>query len=661
MKKLLPLFLFFSCFFSSQIPKSKDSLKVFLAQHPKDTLYILALNEYAFQKVQEGNYDEAKKMIAEIEQLSQILNFHTGLYKAINMKGVVEFSKQNPKEAMKYFLECRNIFQKYHLEKKYYQNTLNNISIIYKDLGDRENATKYAMELIDFQEKNKLNPLKSSPYDQIGNNLKFYKKYDEALVYFNKSLAIETSQKNFTGIAISENNIAMVYEDIGKIKESIHHLKKGLHYAEKADYQLLQTDLLTNLGRLMMHQKDYKNAEYYLLKSKKLCEALEAESSLKIVYHNLGDLYDEEGKSDLAFTYYSKALELARKIKDPQLIYSITEALSNYHFKKGDYKQAYLYKNESVAAKDSLFKVETLENTEDLLRKYEADKKQQQIKTLSAENTIKNLKIENAEKQKWYFISGISLLAIILGLLFYQNRLRKKSNNKLQVLNNELDKANKNKMRFFGILNHDLRSPVASLVHFLHLQKDNPDLLDEQTKNRLSQQTTTSAEQLLQQMEDLLLWSKSQMEKFEAQKKIFQIKELFDELQNEFNWIENTELVFEDSSNLNLFSDKEYLKTILRNLIGNAVKVLSTKTNGKIVCSATQQSNRVKIAVKDNGGGTEIEKFKALYSDSESIGIKQGLGLHVIRDLCKAIDAEIDVKTDKQIGETEIILFVAKS
>lgn len=661
MKKLLPLFLFFSCFFSSQIPKSKDSLKVFLAQHPKDTLYILALNEYAFQKVQEGNYDEAKKMIAEIEQLSQILNFHTGLYKAINMKGVVEFSKQNPKEAMKYFLECRNIFQKYHLEKKYYQNTLNNISIIYKDLGDRENATKYAMELIDFQEKNKLNPLKSSPYDQIGNNLKFYKKYDEALVYFNKSLAIETSQKNFTGIAISENNIAMVYEDIGKIKESIHHLKKGLHYAEKADYQLLQTDLLTNLGRLMMHQKDYKNAEYYLLKSKKLCEALEAESSLKIVYHNLGDLYDEEGKSDLAFTYYSKALELARKIKDPQLIYSITEALSNYHFKKGDYKQAYLYKNESVAAKDSLFKVETLENTEDLLRKYEADKKQQQIKTLSAENTIKNLKIENAEKQKWYFISGISLLAIILGLLFYQNRLRKKSNNKLQVLNNELDKANKNKMRFFGILNHDLRSPVASLVHFLHLQKDNPDLLDEQTKNRLSQQTTTSAEQLLQQMEDLLLWSKSQMEKFEAQKKIFQIKELFDELQNEFNWIENTELVFEDSSNLDLFSDKEYLKTILRNLIGNAVKVLSTKTNGKIVCSATQQSNRVKIAVKDNGGGTEIEKFKALYSDSESIGIKQGLGLHVIRDLCKAIDAEIDVKTDKQIGETEIILFVAKS
>lgn len=244
--------------------------------------------------------------------------------------------------------------------------------------------------------------------------------------------------------------------------------------------------------------------------------------------------------------------------------------------------------------------------------------------------------------------------------MFYQSQNRKKNNEKLQLLNQELDKANKNKMRFFGILNHDLRSPVASLVSFLHLQKESPELLDSETKEKLNMQTEKSAQQLLQQMEDLLLWSKSQMEKFEAQKKLFPMKELFVELQNEFIWVEKTAIIFENFSGIHIFSDKEYLKTILRNLIGNAVKVLESKPDGTIVCSAENISGSVKISVKDNGGGTEIEKFKALYSDKESIGIKQGLGLHVIRDLCKAIDAEIEVKTNKEIGETEICMFVAK-
>jgi len=42
------------------------------------------------------------------------------------------------------------------------------------------------------------------------------------------------------------------------------------------------------------------------------------------------------------------------------------------------------------------------------------------------------------------------------------------------------------------------------------------------------------------------------------------------------------------------------------------------------------------------------------------VGIKQGLGLHVIRDLCNAINAEIEVKTDQEIGETEIVISIAK-
>ena len=660
MLKKIFFFFFFSHLIFGQIPKSKDSLQIYLNTQAKDTLYIQALNDFAFINIQEGDYDKAEQMISQMEQLSQKLKYKTGFYKVANMKGVIEFSKQKPENALLYFQQCSEIIKKYKLEKKYYQNVLNNILIIYDQLGDRENATKYAMELIHFQEKNKLHPLKTSPYDQIGKNLKFYKKYDEALVYFSKSLLIETQNKNLSGMAISENNIATLYEDMDENTDAISHLKKGLQYAQKIDYKLLQTDLLTNLGRLFQKQNNDKEAEKYLLKSEKLCRELDAKSSLKIVCQNLGDLYQKKGKEQLALKYYNEALRISKTTSDPQLSYSINDVLAKLYANKNDFKSAYQFQQASISAKDSLFEIRTQENTENLLRKYEAEKKQQEIKTLIAEKNVQKLQIEVAEKNKKYFIIGSLLLAIIGGMFFYQGRNRKIANKKLQILNTELDKANKNKALFLGILNHDLRSPVASLVNFLKIQKNSPELMDEETRKRLNLQATTSAEKLLKNMEDLLLWSKSQMEKFEVQRKIFAVSELFSDLKNEFSWVEETIIHFQNPENLELNSDKEFLKTILRNLIANSAKILTDKTNGKIVCAAKSTGNTVEISIKDNGGGSDLEKFSALYNDQGKIGIKNGLGLHVIRDLCKAINAEIKVNSDKIIGETEVVVYMRK-
>ena len=88
--------------------------------------------------------------------------------------------------------------------------------------------------------------------------------------------------------------------------------------------------------------------------------------------------------------------------------------------------------------------------------------------------------------------------------------------------------ANKIKLYFFSILNHDLRGPLASLIHFLHLQKNDPEILDPKTKERLEKTTIESAEHLLESMEDLLLWSKGQMENFKPYPKKLNLKMLFD-------------------------------------------------------------------------------------------------------------------------------------
>jgi len=74
--------------------------------------------------------------------------------------------------------------------------------------------------------------------------------------------------------------------------------------------------------------------------------------------------------------------------------------------------------------------------------------------------------------------------------------------------------------------------------------------------------------------------------------------------------------------------------------------------NPKIIWKAWQENGQVYISITDNGPGVTLQQFKALYDEKEVVGIKTGLGLHLIRDLAKAIDCEILVDTKANEGTT---------
>ncbi|WP_300571163.1 ATP-binding protein [Flavobacterium sp.] len=67
---------------------------------------------------------------------------------------------------------------------------------------------------------------------------------------------------------------------------------------------------------------------------------------------------------------------------------------------------------------------------------------------------------------------------------------------------------------------------------------------------------------------------------------------------------------------------------------------------------AWQENNLSYLSITDNGKGASDEQFKALYNDKEVTGIKTGLGLHLIRDLARAIDCEISVDSKVDYGTT---------
>ncbi len=76
-----------------------------------------------------------------------------------------------------------------------------------------------------------------------------------------------------------------------------------------------------------------------------------------------------------------------------------------------------------------------------------------------------------------------------------------------------------------------------------------------------------------------------------------------------------------------------------------------------IVWNAKKENGKSQLSITDNGPGGSVEKFKALYDDTEVVGIKTGLGLHLIRDLAKAIHCEIEIIIEERKGTTIILNF----
>jgi signal transduction histidine kinase len=138
-----------------------------------------------------------------------------------------------------------------------------------------------------------------------------------------------------------------------------------------------------------------------------------------------------------------------------------------------------------------------------------------------------------------------------------------------------------------------LRAPVANLVNFLQLQSENPDLLDEETAKQMHNKTIVGAENLLNSMEDILQWSKSQMENFKPQPKQVFISRVFDDIKTHFSSFEKIELLFENQDNIVLVTDENYLKTIIRNLTANAIKATENIENPKIILKAWQEIIKV--------------------------------------------------------------------
>lgn len=150
------------------------------------------------------------------------------------------------------------------------------------------------------------------------------------------------------------------------------------------------------------------------------------------------------------------------------------------------------------------------------------------------------------------------------------------------------------------------------------------------------------------------------MEQFKPSITEVQVQQLFTSLRKNFPDTEHVAISFSAAEDLSLQTDLNYLQTILYNLTANALKALRQKTDGHIAWKAWREGTQLFFSITDNGPGAGDQQLRALYDESAPSGARTGLGLHIIRDLAKAIGCKVTYNSRNSTG-AEFILCIPAS
>ena len=567
----------------------------------------------------------------------------------------------------------RKVYQLYKSsdDKVNMASVLNNMGAAEQNL--KSNYTKaagYYFESLKIGEALKDDNLIALAYDNISHIYFAQTNYPKALEFGYMSLKLRKQQTGTQADNSSRNignalaNIASIYTDMYEIRMAKIYYKDALPLLEKSGDLEGLAKAYSNLS--ILAGKDFTAKLDYGLKAEKLWNEVNPMHLLAV--HNVGSLgiaFHEMAQNDsilvtgytrkqlvnLAKSYLTNAIALSEKTGEISSRFHFRGALAEMQAESGDYANAYSNLRAYQQVQDSLYSQESKNKIAGLEGKREIEVRDKQIK-------INKLEIEVQRKQRFGLIAGMVFVAAIGGLLFWQNQTRKRTNIQLLHLNSELDEANKIKARFFAILSHDLRSPVSNLINFLHLQKEAPELMSREIAESHQKRITESAESLLENMESMLLWSKGQMENFKPQVRTIEVSELFDYIRKFFSGTSGVTFSFSNPDLLTVVTDEDYLKTIMQNLTGNAVKALRTTPEAHVSWEAKQEKDHIILAVIDNGPGASAQQLSALHNEGEEIGIKTGMGLHIVRDLAKAISCEVLVKSNPGAGMEFQLKFV---
>lgn len=241
-----------------------------------------------------------------------------------------------------------------------------------------------------------------------------------------------------------------------------------------------------------------------------------------------------------------------------------------------------------------------------------------------------------------------------------QNDFLRQINEKLVQSEESLKLLVQTKDKLFSIIAHDLRGPFQALFS---VTSELSRYIDEFNKDEIIDKANMiyiSSNRLLDLIENLLNWSRSQRGTIVIEPKKINLHELVNEATEILSMQAKTKdinLVNEVEQDLFAMADKDTISTVIRNLTSNAIKF--TQPGGKVTLNAFKENNYIFVKVSDTGVGISTENLSKLFKIEGNFTTKgtckeggTGLGLIVCKEFVEMNGGTISVESIEGQGTT---------
>ncbi len=627
----------------------------------------------------QGNIDSARYYIEETIQSYQTLNNLGGLGSAyLNLGNLYKQTGDFLSAISTYKKASRHFSQTGNINK--YASTINGIGNAKRNLGELDSALHYYRSALNLSDTSSLQAL---AFMNIGNVMAQKGDYEEALNYHLKSVRIKEQTDDQRGMMSSYINMGVIYSRLEQFDKSEESYHKAIRVAEAMGIKQSAAMAYNNIGTSKARQQKFDSAAFYFAKSLVIRKDLGNRMEIGMSENNLGNVYRDLGMLDSALHYHKLALEskiasndrygipsayyntgsilslLSRpeaeeymlkgyemaKNVSPVLEEEAAKTLFKHYQSTNDYKSALDIQSRIIALNDSLKSEDTKQKIEELEKKYETEKKDNEIALLAKDNELQTQKIKQAGTERLiYFVAAIFIISWGIGFFYFQ---RKKHQAELLLAEKEklvfdqkikqmiketeitrieslLKGQEEERKRIARELHDGLGGMLAALK--ISLQSD---LKDASTNNRALLLAEKSADEVRKISHNMIA----------GVLKKYGLVEALNDLGKQLS----------ESTNLRInlhFDKKEYplnaaaethLFRLLQEIVSNCLKYAKAT---ELSIQFHEEDGSLQITTEDDGVGFETNK------------ISNGIGLSNINDRAEALHAKLTLESSPGHGCT---------
>lgn len=231
----------------------------------------------------------------------------------------------------------------------------------------------------------------------------------------------------------------------------------------------------------------------------------------------------------------------------------------------------------------------------------------------------------------------------------------------LAIAKDELEKLNLEKTKFFSIIAHDLRSPFTALLGFSSLLVERAEKLEPAKVKQFATHIHQAGERVFKLLENLLEWSRLQMDRVDAQPRTFPLADVAGKTVEVLGPVAESKGVklIERGAAPAPYADPNMVDAVIRNLVNNAIKFTPQGGTIAIVYETDEDRGLAWVSVMDTGVGMDADTAAKLFNIAENVTTEgtagekgTGLGLLLCKELVERNGGRIAVESTPGTGST---------